>query len=147
MSRQPPVGMSEWLRVAVSTRLMFAFALSQTKVVLTPVAAAVPVLQTRTPTGNSFGPTVWLLLSRPITFQVIGVIVSTGATVAALPPAAMVRAATTAAPQTASRRIAPQMEIPLTGLIIGSRRPRATPFSGHLLPRIQVILCAITGYR
>ena len=45
---------------------------SQTKVALTLFAVASPVLQTRAPTRYSFGPSLTLLLSRPMTFQVIG---------------------------------------------------------------------------
>jgi hypothetical protein len=58
---------------------MFAFAVSKTKFDCTFVAAVVPVLQTRAPTGKIFGPTATLLLSSPMTPQVIGVIVSEGA--------------------------------------------------------------------
>src|SRR5262245_39628140 len=61
---------------------MLAFALSQPKLVETLVAAVLPVLQTRTPTGNWVGPVAGLLLSRPIVFQVMMVAVSDGAAVA-----------------------------------------------------------------
>jgi hypothetical protein len=55
--------------------LMKAFAESQTTVAVTLVAGASPVLQTRAPTGKLFGPTLTLLLSKPMIFQVMGVIV------------------------------------------------------------------------
>src|ERR1700693_2805714 len=55
-------------------RLTFAFAESQIQLTATLVVAA--LLQTRAPTGKSFGPDNGLLLSRPTTFQVIGVTVS-----------------------------------------------------------------------
>jgi hypothetical protein len=54
--------------------LTFAFAESQIQLTATLVVAT--LLQTRAPTGKSFGPEVGLLLSRPTTFQVIGVTVS-----------------------------------------------------------------------
>jgi hypothetical protein len=43
------------------------------------VAAALPVLQARAPTGNALGPALTLLLSSPTTPQVIGMIVSEAA--------------------------------------------------------------------
>jgi hypothetical protein len=46
---------------------------SQTNADVTFVAGASPVLQTRAPTGKWFGPTLTALLSRPMTFQEIGV--------------------------------------------------------------------------
>src|SRR6266566_489885 len=55
-------------------RLTFAFAESQIHLTSTFVVAI--LLQTRAPTGKSFGPDKGLLLSRPTTFQVIGVTVS-----------------------------------------------------------------------
>src|SRR4051812_8405399 len=61
---------------------MLALALSQLKLVATLVAAELPVLQMRTPTGNWLGPAVGSLLSSPITFQVMIVAVSAGAAVA-----------------------------------------------------------------
>src|SRR3569832_452399 len=60
-------------------------------------AAAAPVLQTRTPTGKSCGPTAGLLLSSPITFHVSGV---TENVVAAFADAA----ATRSAPRTTDAR-------------------------------------------
>jgi hypothetical protein len=54
--------------------------LSQVKAAVTFVAADEPVLQTLAPTGNVSGPEVrGLLLSRPTTSQVIGVMVRTAA--------------------------------------------------------------------
>ncbi len=47
---------------------------SHTKVDSTFAAGVSPVLQTRAPTGNLLGPSLTLLLSKPITFQVMGVI-------------------------------------------------------------------------
>ncbi len=61
---------------------MRLFVESQTKVDPTFVAAILPVLQTRAPTGKRLGPSLTLLLSSPTTPQVIGVIVSEGATIA-----------------------------------------------------------------
>ena len=52
--------------------LISALAESQTKAEVTFVAGASPVLQTRAPTGKWFGPTLTLLLSSPMTFQVSG---------------------------------------------------------------------------
>jgi hypothetical protein len=49
---------------------------SQTNVAVIFTAAELPVLHTRAYTGNRFGPTLTLLESRPITFQVIGVTIS-----------------------------------------------------------------------
>ncbi len=51
-------------------RLTFALAESNTKFTATLVVAT--LLHTRAPTGKLCGPAVGLLLSRPITFQVIG---------------------------------------------------------------------------
>lgn len=50
--------------------LIYGLAESQLRVTVTSVAV-VPVaeLQTFAPTGNSFGPVLTLLLSRPITFH------------------------------------------------------------------------------
>lgn len=56
-----------------------ALAVSKIKDDCTFVAAASPVLHTRAPTGNIFGPTFSLLLSSPTTFHVMGVIVRAGA--------------------------------------------------------------------
>lgn len=53
--------------------LINAFAEVHVNVAVTLVATAPPVLQTRAPTGKSFGPTLTLLLSSPITFHVRGV--------------------------------------------------------------------------
>src|SRR6266446_7819519 len=55
-------------------RLTLTFAESQFQ--LTPTLVVATLLQTRAPTGKSFGPEVGLLLSRPTTFHVIGVTVS-----------------------------------------------------------------------
>src|SRR5215212_6687393 len=55
-------------------RLMNAFVESKTKFTATLVVAT--LLHTRAPTGKLFGPDSTSLLSRPTTFQVIGVIVS-----------------------------------------------------------------------
>jgi hypothetical protein len=65
---------------------MYGLGESQTSVLSTFVAMSDPVLQTRTPTGKVFGPALTLLESSPITFQLIGSIVSTGAPTAAVPP-------------------------------------------------------------
>jgi hypothetical protein len=55
------------------TRLTLALVVSQTNVDTTFVAAASPTLQTRAPTRNVSGPeVVGMLLSSPMTFQVIG---------------------------------------------------------------------------
>ncbi len=55
-------------------RVMAVFAgFTHAKSAFTPVATASPVLQTRTPTGKMSGPSLTLLLSSPMTFQVIGV--------------------------------------------------------------------------
>jgi hypothetical protein len=53
------------------------------------VAVVSPVLQTRAPTGNTFGPTFTLLLSSPTTPHVIGVSVSKGAIALVVGKAAM----------------------------------------------------------
>src|SRR5215472_3055092 len=55
-------------------RLTFAFGESQFQLTVTLVVAT--LLHTRAPTGKFFGPDGGLLLSRPMTFQVIGVTVS-----------------------------------------------------------------------
>jgi hypothetical protein len=55
---------------------MLAFAESQTQVTRTFVVAT--LLHTRAPMGNRLGPAAGLLLSSPMTFQVIGVTVSEG---------------------------------------------------------------------
>src|SRR5438034_2392183 len=55
-------------------RLTFAFAESKRKLTATFVVAT--LLQTRAPMGKRCGPLAGLLLSRPMTFQVIGVTVS-----------------------------------------------------------------------
>ena len=55
-------------------RLMCGLAESQVQVALTLVVAT--LLQIRAPTGKCFGPLAGSLLSRPMTFQVIGVTVS-----------------------------------------------------------------------
>ena len=62
-------------------------ALSQTNSAVTFVAADVPSLQTRAPTGKTSGPSATLLESRPTTFQVIDSIVSDGAPTTAPEPA------------------------------------------------------------
>src|SRR5215213_4617581 len=49
---------------------------SQTKVARTLLSVVPPVLQTRAPTGKTLGPSFTLLLSRPTTFQVVGVMES-----------------------------------------------------------------------
>src|SRR5437763_9681306 len=55
-------------------RLMLALGESQTQLTVTLEAAV--VLQTRAPTGKKRGPVAGLLLSSPITFQVMGVTLS-----------------------------------------------------------------------
>jgi hypothetical protein len=52
---------------------------SKTNADWTFIAAVVPTLHTRAPTGKTLGPTVTSLLSSPTTPQVIGAIVSEGA--------------------------------------------------------------------
>ena len=80
VSVQAPAASSGRSIVVCPTVLRKEFADSKTSAVLRPVAAVVPVLQTRAPTGNVSGPVVpGLLLSRPSTFQVVGRTVSTGA--------------------------------------------------------------------
>src|SRR4051812_39569416 len=49
---------------------------SQMKLAVTLLSAAPLVLQTRAPTGKTLGPSLTLLLSRPMTFQVVGVMES-----------------------------------------------------------------------
>jgi hypothetical protein len=56
---------------------MYALVESHTNVDTTFVAVVSPELQTRAATGNVSGPDGRKLLSRPITFQVMGVIEST----------------------------------------------------------------------
>jgi hypothetical protein len=55
--------------------LISAFDESHMKVVVRFVASEGPVLQTTAATGNVFGPELTLLLSRPITFQLLLAIV------------------------------------------------------------------------
>jgi hypothetical protein len=61
----------------VGRKSIYGSLVSQTKsaITLVNVSPAVLVLHTRTPTGKLFGPTFTLLLSKPTTFQVIGVTV------------------------------------------------------------------------
>ena len=62
------------MEVNVPGRLLIReLELVQLNVAVTFVAFSPPMLQTRAATGNLFGPTFTLLLSKPITFQVIGV--------------------------------------------------------------------------
>src|SRR3982751_5482427 len=52
---------------------MLTLELSQMKFATTLLSVAPLVLQTLAPTGKTLGPSVKLLLSRPMTFQVFGV--------------------------------------------------------------------------
>src|ERR1051326_7931887 len=81
---QAPAASEAFVRVLPlpGWRSMFAFAVSQTKVATTFVAALEPVLQIFAPDRNSFGPAVTSLLSSPITFHVMGTIVRAGAALA-----------------------------------------------------------------
>jgi len=76
MSRnEAPDGREEKVKVELPCRAKKAFiGFSKTKVSLTFVAGASPVLQTRAPTGNVSGPVETSLLSSPMTFHVIGLI-------------------------------------------------------------------------
>ena len=70
---QPPAASVGTLIVLGPVRLIKVLKVSQVKVAVTLVTAAPPVLQTRTPTGYEAGPALGLLLSRPMTFHVVGV--------------------------------------------------------------------------
>ncbi|OAH09582.1 hypothetical protein STSP_70370 [Streptomyces jeddahensis] len=60
-------------------REIAGFAVSQDHCASTPVAGASPVLHTRAPMWNRFGPLAGLLESRPTTFHSSGVMLSAGA--------------------------------------------------------------------
>lgn len=64
--------------------LILLFELSHTKVAVTFDADASPVLQTRAPTGKLLGPTLTLLLSKPMMFHVMGVMVKFAAAYAGM---------------------------------------------------------------
>ena len=98
---------------------MFALAVSQVHVELTPVSGAPLVLQARAPIGKTSGPVDGELLSRPTTSQVMGVTVIPAAWApgAASRKPANVRASRSLRPQ--GKRIAPYSADWLVPLNIG----------------------------
>ena len=88
-------------------RLMLGFAESHDQTTDTPAVAA--LLQMRAPTGKRFGPVAGLLLSSPITFQVIGATVRAAlAPVASRPKPREAKAIVkTLARRCSSRRLTP----------------------------------------
>src|SRR4051794_22992238 len=84
--------------------LISAFAVSKVKEHKTFERALDPTFRTRAATGNVLGPTVTLLLSRPIMFQVMAVTVSGLADWARADGAAAAKAASDSTTSAARRR-------------------------------------------